>query len=90
MTYMAPAASITDVCPDRAAHGALVVRLFHMAPAANACESANASAAGRAIHTASRRRATRLRVGLRPTRANDRWHKTQTHTRQPARRGASY
>jgi hypothetical protein len=33
---MAPAASITDVCPDRAAHGALAVRLAHVAPAADA------------------------------------------------------
>jgi hypothetical protein len=33
---MAPATSITDVCPSRAAHGALVVRLVHVIPAANA------------------------------------------------------
>jgi hypothetical protein len=32
---MAPAASITDVCPDRAAHGALV-SYVHVTPAANA------------------------------------------------------
>jgi hypothetical protein len=33
---MAPAASTTDVCPFRAAHPALVVRLVHVAPAADA------------------------------------------------------
>jgi hypothetical protein len=32
---MAPAASTTDVCPSRPAHGALVVRLVHVTPAAN-------------------------------------------------------
>ena len=31
---VAPAASITDVCERRAAHGALVVRLVHVTPAA--------------------------------------------------------
>jgi hypothetical protein len=31
---MAPAASITDVWEFRAAHGALVVRLVHVTPAA--------------------------------------------------------
>ncbi len=31
---MAPAASITDACPDRATHGAVSVRLVHNAPAA--------------------------------------------------------
>jgi hypothetical protein len=33
---MAPAASITVVCPDLAAHGALAVRLVHVTPAADA------------------------------------------------------
>jgi hypothetical protein len=31
---MAPAASITDVWKSRTAHGALVVRLIHVTPAA--------------------------------------------------------
>jgi hypothetical protein len=33
---MAPAASITDVCPHRAAHGALAIMSLHVTPAANA------------------------------------------------------
>jgi hypothetical protein len=36
---MAPAASTTDVCADRAAHGALDVRLVHVTPAADARET---------------------------------------------------
>ncbi len=35
---MAPAASITDVCRNRASHGALVVGLAQVTPAANARE----------------------------------------------------
>jgi hypothetical protein len=52
---MAPAASITDVCNARAAHGAVIVRHLHMAPAADARESTKTHAAvgadaGRAIN----------------------------------------
>jgi hypothetical protein len=36
---MAPVASITDVCPARPAHSALVVRLVHVTPAADGTEA---------------------------------------------------
>ncbi len=67
---MAPAASTTDVCPSRPAHGALVVRLIHVTPAAERARhlkpiAPNATAharppgaAGRAINTARPRRAS--------------------------------
>ncbi len=53
---MAPAASTTDVCPDRAAHGALAVTLVQVTPAANArgpadgAKRKHARAAARASH----------------------------------------
>jgi hypothetical protein len=52
---MAPAASITDVCPYRAAHPALRVRLVKLTPAADARDTREAHTCGRrARHPADR------------------------------------
>jgi hypothetical protein len=80
---MAPAA-ITDVCPHRAAHGALAVRVVQVTPAANAREPTDdtkkAHVAARAspavLKTAGPRRAT---GGPRQARGT---HKPDTHTHE--------
>ncbi len=75
MTKMAPAASITLVCPYRAAHGALAVTRVHVAPAAT--------------WPNGRRRALLIaRASVRPSRAPWRAHDrtpTRAHARTRAR-----
>ncbi len=89
---MAPAASTTDVCRYRAAHPALAVRHVHVTPAAErarhlkpiAPNANRARGAGRAINTASRRRAMGGRAQRRGAHTRGiaiRWNRTNPHIR---------
>jgi hypothetical protein len=78
---MAPAASITDVCQHRAAHGALVVRLVHVPPAAATDDSntiTHENAAARPSPRSYKYRKVPQEHGRARTAAR---HKLNTHTK---------